>query len=219
MRGDAHRTALPWIAGAAAAQLALVAASSPAGGARGVAVCALVLALPLAAALAGVRGARWWHLMAVVGAIGGLGMIAGAMIDARAAGVPVCHTGDGIATWANALMLATCVPACVWLSPDCRARRSWRGHAACTVGMLAGMAIGGRWLAPAVGAMVTGPATHHIAMVIGMMLGAAGASRVTHEVTLDPPRPTALSAPRGRRADRAAVPARAGAQLRGARDA
>ena len=156
--------------------------------------------------------------MAATGALGGLGMLAGALLDARSSGLPACHAGaGGLASWMTAGMLAGCVPACLWLSPDCRSTARWSHHAGCLVGMVAGMLFGGRWLAPVLGAMVTAPAIHHIAMVLGMMLGAAVGSQAMHrEAALDPPRPTPSSAAGRGHAGRASVPPRATAQLRGA---
>jgi hypothetical protein len=206
-----QRTAVPWVLGAATAQLILIGVASPAGAARNIAGCALALALPLAASHVVVRWWRWLHVMTIVGAIGGLGMLAGALIDAHGSALPPCHVhGGALVTWMNGAMLAGCIPACVWLSPDCRSVRSWLGHAGCFVGMMVGMYLGGRWLTPIMDAMVTTPATHHIAMLLGMMLGAAGGYRSTHvEVAFDLPGSITSStsgSSGGRRAGRSPVP-------------
>lgn len=213
----AQRTALPWILAAAAAQLIVLGVVSPAGAVQDVAACALALAVPLAASHA-LRSWRSWHTMAIVGALGGLGMLIGAVLDARSSNVPACHAGAaGLFSWMTGAMIVGCVPACVWLAPACRARRSWPGHAACFVGMMLGMVLGGRWLPPILDAMVTPPATHHLAMLLGMMLGAAGGHRAFHEDTvLDPPGSITSATARGRHDRQAPLPAGSTAQLRGA---
>jgi hypothetical protein len=212
-----QRTAGPWIAGAATAQLIVLGAVSPTGAMRNVIACALALGVPLAASRILARSSRAWHAMSIVGALGGLGMLIGSQIDARSSSLPACHA-SGLVSWMTGAMLVGCVPACAWLLPACGGARSQRGqllgHLACFVGMMLGMQLGERWLTPLLDAMVTPPATHHIAMVLGMMLGAAGGHRAIHEeVARDPPgSPTSSSSAR-RRAGQAPVPARAGAQL------
>jgi hypothetical protein len=215
-----RRTALPWILAAATAQLVVLGAASPIAAGENVALCALVLAVPIAASHLAARSWRWWHAMAIVGALGGLGMVIGAQLDARSSDLPACHTGGGgLVTWMTGAMLVGCVPGCLWLVPSCRATRTWLGHAACFAGMMLGMQLAARWLTPVLDAMVTPPATHHIAMVLGMMFGAAGGYRAIHEeVARDPPGSITATPAAGRRAGQAPVPPRATAQLRRAAD-
>jgi hypothetical protein len=209
-----HRSALPWLVAAAAAQVVLLAAASPEGELGGAAACAIVLAAPIA--WAQLRPQRWWQAMAIAGALGGLGMLIGARLDGDLA---PCHAGGGPFNWMTGGMLLGCVPACIWLMPACRTARPWRSHAACFAGMMLGMALGARWLPGMLGAMVDPPATHHIAMALGMMIGAGGGTRAIHEeATLDPPGPLTSSTSRLGRAGQAALPARSAAQLRGAAD-
>jgi hypothetical protein len=209
------RSALPWLVAAAAAQVALLAAASPGGALGDAALCAVVLAAPIA--IAQRRPQRWSQAAAIAGALGGLGMLLGARLDGAA--LPACHGGGGVFNGMTGGMLLGCVAGCLWLMPACRGARPWLGHAACFVGMLLGMALGARWLPGVLDAMVTPPATHHIAMALGMMLGAGGGTRAIHEeAALDPPGPLTSSTLRLGRAGQAALPARPRAQLRRAAD-
>jgi len=121
---------------------------------------------------------------AASGALGGLGMLAGTLLDQRwgTQVLPPCHarlaplTFSSLLTWMNGLMLLTCVPACLWLTPSCSTSAAglWR-HVLCVVPMFFGMVLGGRWLAPPLDGMLSALAANHVGMLIGMTLGAAAA--------------------------------------------
>ena len=209
------RSALRWLVAAAAAQVVLLAAASPDGALGNAAACTVALAVPIAVAQRWPQ--RWWQAAAIAGALGGLGMLIGARLDGAA--LPACHTGTGAFDAMTAGMLVGCVVGCLWLMPACRGVRPWLGHTACFVGMVLGMVLGARWLPGMLDAMVNPPATHHIAMALGMMIGAGGGTRAIHEeAALDPPGSTTSSTPRLGRTGQAALPAGPHAQLRRAAD-
>lgn len=127
-------------------------------------------------------GWAWAGILA--GAVGGLGMELGHLIDGALSPAaefcaPVTPGGTGlmlpVVNWSTGLMLAACLASCRWLCPGPLAAglwRSWFGHAGCLLAMWLGMIAGGSLLRAAGWSSVGGMIPLHVAMVAGMMVGA-----------------------------------------------
>ena len=140
------------------------------------------------------------EMLLVTGSLGGLGMLVGSMLDASVAtpriGVmPSCHVAAApqallamprlgfdlvpSLNWMNGLMLLACVGGCLLLCPrrvpcqasDCLGLCTTQGIL--SVGMLLGMSLGGRLGSSLLGRAFGEAGGMHLAMLGGMLLGAA----------------------------------------------
>ncbi len=122
----------------------------------------------------------WLRVVGVTGAIGGAGMLVGLVLDVRGGALqPSCHALTlaeplNVVSWMNGLMWLTCVPACVWSCRSCgRQGGGVVRHGLCAAMMFGGMVLGGRWLTPLLGDKLSWLGANHVAMLLGMMAGAA----------------------------------------------
>lgn len=130
-------------------------------------------------------------MLLVMLAAGGVGMLAGMAIDQwiAAAGVEAgrgaaahhCHQDASpwaaVWTWMTGLMLLLAIPASLaWTRCAALARTGWRRfvstHLVGNAAMVVAMVWFGHWFGPALGRLIRAPMTgHHLAMVMGMLLG------------------------------------------------
>ena len=170
---------LPVLVIAALAQCSLLATGDgdPAENALAAGACLAVIALP--AVFYRRVSERTVTMLFVTGAVGGLGMLVGALIDkSLGAPLPCCHgvsAGAGsVFNWMNGLMLTACISGCWILCPRCRDRRhEFLSHLTCALGMCVGMILGGRLLGSLWQTPLGADGGMHVAMLIGMLAGVA----------------------------------------------
>lgn len=145
------------------------------------------------ALLGGALYARHWQLrvatrpivvtssVVVTGSLGGLGMMLGGFVDSAVSdALPLCHAAaaalgqrGSIFNWMNGLMLAFCVLGCRVFCSRCDSRRKEIAlHIRSSAGMLIGMVFLGQWLGPRLQGPLGAWEGMHVAMLLGMMIGA-----------------------------------------------
>jgi len=129
----------------------------------------------------------WLQMGVAAGAAGGIAMIVGDNLDQASNGhtVSCCMVPnpsalagmEAMLNWSNGLMLLACIISCILLCPRSQGRlyqpSVWLKHLGCSGGMWLGMILGGRLLLCVLGETFGKVAGTHIAMVVGMMAGAA----------------------------------------------
>lgn len=157
-------------------------------------VAGLLVFLPLGVPLLWwkIKFPGWLQMAVAAGTAGGMGMIMGDKLDhAGNETLRSCcqmpgtnaHTWVGaILNWSNGLMLVACVISCVLLCPVYEGRSGkpivWLKHLGCFGGMWLGMIGGGPLLIRVLAAPFGRMAGMDIAMIIGMMAGAALSHRL-----------------------------------------
>ena len=158
-------------------------------GAEVIRLIGLLIFLPLGIPLLlrKIRFPGWLQMGVAAGTVGSLAMLLGAklhqsgngqMLDCCAIPSPPASVGtEAWLNWSSGLMLLACLGSCLLLCPidqsGWRQPTVWLKHLGCSGGMWLGMIFGGHLLSGVYGDAFGRASGMHLAMVIGMIVGAA----------------------------------------------